>query len=97
MVTAIDPYTEDITNPQGEWKGLGYANYLLDNRFGARQRPYVLHQAKSVSTPLLREAQEAFLDEFTTTAASRFRGQSIEIQTSFLRIHYIIEKHRESL
>ncbi|KAL8287473.1 hypothetical protein RQP46_003331 [Phenoliferia psychrophenolica] len=85
-------------DPDGEWRGLGFTNWLLDQRFGTRSRPYLVHEGKSVSLPLLREAQDAFVDELTATAESRFRGLAkSEIQSSFLLVHFTIEKHREAL
>ncbi|BGP45053.1 hypothetical protein JCM10450v2_000870 [Rhodotorula kratochvilovae] len=77
-------------DPEGEWRGLGYTAWLLDQRFGKRGRPYLVHVAKTVSTPMLREVQQ--------TAEARFRGSGpAEVQTLFLLTHYTIEKHREAL
>ncbi|KAM0756536.1 hypothetical protein T439DRAFT_309018 [Meredithblackwellia eburnea MCA 4105] len=96
-VTGVAPGQEH-DDPDGEWRGLGYTNWLLDQRFGRRQRPYVVHEGKSVSVPVLRELQETFLKELTTTAGDRFRGKGpAEVQSSFILVHYTIEKHREAL
>ncbi|KAK4703042.1 hypothetical protein P7C70_g3182, partial [Phenoliferia sp. Uapishka_3] len=85
-------------DPDGEWRGLGYTNWLMDQRFGKRSRPYIVHEGKSVSIPILREAQDTFVDELTATAEARFRGRGpSEVQSSFLLVHYTIEKHREAL
>lgn len=47
----------------GEWRGLGYSAYLLDERFGARARPYIAHVAKSVSPALLKEMAGVWNEE----------------------------------
>ena len=36
-----------------------------DRRFGARRRPYLVHVAKAVSMPMLKELQTVFIDELT--------------------------------
>ncbi|SCV72845.1 BQ2448_4382 [Microbotryum intermedium] len=82
----------------GEWRGLGFTNWLLDQRFGSRPRPYLLHVAKAISVPMLREVQSVFMEEMTATAGARFRGKApYEMQLWFLLHHYTIEKHREAL
>jgi hypothetical protein len=53
------------TDPDSEWKSLGTAAFLLDQRFGRRARPYLVHVAKAVSIPMLREVQMVFLDALT--------------------------------
>ncbi|GAA5980439.1 hypothetical protein JCM10908_001655 [Rhodotorula pacifica] len=100
MVTGVAPEnTHD--NPDGEWKGLGYSAWLLDERFGARGRPYLAHIAKVIPVPILKEVQQVFIQELTTriqTASARFRGdQQTEVQLLFLITHYVVEKHREAL
>lgn len=81
-----------------EWKGLALAAHALDQRFGKRERPYVTHIAKTLSTPILREAMHVFSELFEGTSMSRFRGDSdVEIQPAFLVAHYLVEKHRETL
>ncbi|GAA5866218.1 hypothetical protein JCM3774_004122 [Rhodotorula dairenensis] len=97
LVSGVAPEnTHD--SPDGEWKGLGYSAWLLDERFGARSRPYLLHIAKVIPVPIMKEAQEVFIRELTSTASSRFRGDELtEVQTMFLVTHYVVEKHREAL
>ncbi|GAA5926996.1 hypothetical protein JCM3775_007099 [Rhodotorula graminis] len=85
-------------DPEGEWRGLGYSAWLLDQRFGERARPYLVHVAKTLSLPIAREMQQVFLADMTKTAESRFRGRGpSEVQPLFLLTHYTIEKHREAL
>lgn len=71
LVEGVAPL-ESQDDPSGEWKGLGFSAWTLDNRFGKRERPYVMHQAKSVSMSLLREAQDTFLNEFTAVSCAGF-------------------------
>ncbi|GAA5902653.1 hypothetical protein JCM5296_000733, partial [Sporobolomyces johnsonii] len=83
---------------EGEWRGLKYSNWLLDQRFGKRKRPYLAHHAKSDSLPILQEAYEIWTEEFEATASTRFRGRGpVELSTQFLLAHFTIEKHREAL
>lgn len=81
----------------GEWPSMTYANWLLDARFGQRDRPYLVHQAKTISRPLLSEVASIWAEELQSTASSRFRGQGSEVNTLFLATHYIFERHREAL
>ncbi|BGP12927.1 hypothetical protein JCM10213_004346 [Rhodosporidiobolus nylandii] len=97
LVTGASP-DEWHGDPDGEWRGLGYTAWLLDERFGKRARPYLTHIAKALSLPILKEAQQVFVQELTATAAARFRGKApSEVVTAFLLVHYTVEKHRESL
>ncbi|KIY68296.1 hypothetical protein CYLTODRAFT_443420 [Cylindrobasidium torrendii FP15055 ss-10] len=86
----------------GEWLSLGWTAHQLNQRFGTRQRSYVVHDARSFSLPLMHEVSLAFADQFTYTALSRFRGMhntppEVEINTIFISTHWIIERHREAL
>lgn len=74
-----------------------YANWLLDQRFGKRQRPYLVHQAKVISAPLLEEVAHIWAQELDETGSVRFRGKGNEVNTLFLATHYVLERHRESL
>ncbi|KAJ8296782.1 3-O-alpha-D-mannopyranosyl-alpha-D-mannopyranose xylosylphosphotransferase [Rhodotorula toruloides] len=97
LVGGVAPGTS-TDDPDGEWKGLGYSNWLLDQRFGKRKRPYLVHVAKTISMPLLREVQLVFHEELSATAEARFRGKAPnEVQPLFLATMYIIERHREAL
>ncbi|KAH8927931.1 hypothetical protein BT69DRAFT_1330038, partial [Atractiella rhizophila] len=82
---------------EGEWVGLKYANYILNDRFGTRKRPYLHHNAKVLSLPILQEIRNIWEDELLATGRSRFRGVDNEVTITFLAAHYTIEKHRESL
>ncbi|KAK7061226.1 hypothetical protein R3P38DRAFT_2828276 [Favolaschia claudopus] len=82
---------------EGEWPGLEFTNWLLDQRFGLRERRYLHHVAKALPTALLREAAAVWAAEIAQTAESQFRGQGSQVNLVFLATWYIIEKHRESL
>lgn len=81
----------------GEWPGMTYSAWLLDRRFGIRQRGYLVHQGKMLSTPLLDEVASIWSDELKETAEVRFRGKGTEVNMLFLSTYYTIEKHREAL
>jgi hypothetical protein len=56
-------------DPDGEWPSLEYANWLLDQRFGARKRPYMAHFVKTYSTPLLQEMAGIWGEELTDVSS----------------------------
>lgn len=72
----------------GEWGSLGYSETLLDNRFGAKKRPYPTHHFKSFNMPVMRELAYAFADELRETGVARFRGHgpATEVNMAFLAI-----------
>ncbi|KAJ7123056.1 hypothetical protein C8R44DRAFT_876248 [Mycena epipterygia] len=82
---------------EGEWPGLEYTNWLLDQRFGKRQRRYLHHVAKVLSTPIMREAAAVWADEIAKTGETRFRGHGPQTNLIYLTTWYTIEKHREAL
>ncbi|KAJ6454522.1 hypothetical protein C8R47DRAFT_222143 [Mycena vitilis] len=82
---------------EGEWPGLQFTNWLLDQRFGKRERRYLHHVAKALPAPIMREAAAVWADEIAKTAEARFRGQGPQVNLVYLTTWYTIEKHRESL
>ncbi|KAJ7433683.1 hypothetical protein B0H11DRAFT_2121024 [Mycena galericulata] len=85
-----------------ELRSLAWSNHLLDQRFGARRRPYVMHNARAFSFPLLHEASLAFGQYFSATPLSHFRGAidtppDLEVNMMFLATHFVVERHREAL
>ncbi|KZT64246.1 hypothetical protein DAEQUDRAFT_732853 [Daedalea quercina L-15889] len=87
---------------KGEWRGIGESNYMLSQRFGVRHRPYVMHEAKVVSTPILAELELTWPAEFARSASHLFRetagpGTPSDINTLFLHAHFIVERAREAL
>nr|GAT46878.1 predicted protein [Mycena chlorophos] len=86
----------------GEWRSLGWSDHLLNQRFGSRKRPYMQHNARSLSLPLMHEAALAFGEYFARTPLSQFRGshkvpEEFEVNTIFLTGHFMVERHREAL
>ncbi|KAJ7150486.1 hypothetical protein C8R43DRAFT_887396 [Mycena crocata] len=86
----------------GEWRSLGWSSHLLNERFGTRQRPYMQHNARALSLPLMHEVSLAFGSYFAATPLSQFRGShnvrlEFEVNTIFISTHYVIERHREAL
>lgn len=65
LLVSSTPKGLSKADPDGEWPSLGYANWLLDQRFGARKRPYLQHFVKSYSAPLLSEVATVWAKEFT--------------------------------
>lgn len=41
-----------------------------DERFGARSRPYLLHIAKVIPVPIMKEAQAVFIKELTAVGVA---------------------------
>ncbi|KAJ7360762.1 hypothetical protein DFH08DRAFT_842240 [Mycena albidolilacea] len=85
-----------------ELRSLAWSNHLLDERFGARRRPYVMHNARAFSLPLLHEASLAFGQYFSATPLSHIRGAintppDLEVNMIFLGSHFVVERHREAL
>ncbi|KAF8211706.1 hypothetical protein K438DRAFT_1807754 [Mycena galopus ATCC 62051] len=91
------PGTPVKGDKEGEWPGLSFTNWLLDQRFGLRRRRYLHHVAKALPTALMREAAAVWEEEVAKTAEARFRGQGSQVNLVFLATWYTIEKHRESL
>ncbi|GAA5947082.1 hypothetical protein JCM3765_002145 [Sporobolomyces pararoseus] len=89
--------TQQVLNPEGEWSSLERANWLLDCRFGVRQRNYLAHIPKAMSMPILQEVGMIWKEELEQTASSRFRGRNVEFQLAFLATHFTIESHRQAL
>ncbi|KAJ7747945.1 hypothetical protein DFH07DRAFT_574174 [Mycena maculata] len=86
----------------GEWRSLGWASHLMSQRFGDRKRPYMQHNARALSLPLMHEMSLAFGSYFAATPLSQFRGshnasEELEVNTIFMATHYVIERHREAL
>ncbi|KAH9916760.1 uncharacterized protein BXZ73DRAFT_53589 [Epithele typhae] len=89
---------------RGEWKTMGVTNWLLSaclcERFGRRRRPYIQHQAKAVSFPVLQELSIIWKDWTARSASHRFReteGNPGDIYEMFLFAHFLVERNREAL
>ncbi|KAG0270816.1 Xanthine phosphoribosyltransferase 1 [Linnemannia exigua] len=82
----------------GEWNSLQFSNHLLSRQFGARHRAYLAHVPHVLCTPMLKEIQSLWPEEFAQTSSHRFRGegQAQDIQVSFFMAHYVMERLRET-
>lgn len=106
-VIRIDPnllvYGAQVPGPKsaGEWPSLEHSAWLLDQRFGKRGRPYVLHVPRVYKTALLRELRMTFASGWRLTGETRFRNEDLqnrpELSTHFLASHFVVERYREAL
>jgi len=78
----------------GEWGPLQFSNWLLDQRFGLRSRPYVAHIPKVMSRAHFAEASSIWSKEFLDTSGHRFRGGR-DVYSAFLLTHLVVERARE--
>lgn len=81
----------------GEWSALWHTNWLLDQRFGKRSRPYIQHVHKSFSKSLLQETRLGWAHEHARISLNRFRNGGDNIVTHFLTYYNMVERHREAL
>ena len=65
LLVGSSPKGESRKDPEGEWPSLEFSNWLLDQRFGARKRPYLQHFTKAFSSPLLGEVAAIWGEELT--------------------------------
>ncbi|KAI0671047.1 hypothetical protein C8Q78DRAFT_973893 [Trametes maxima] len=88
------------TKVMGEWRSMEQSNWLLSNRFGSRQRPYVVHEAKAVSFAMLQELALIWPEEIAKTATHPFRetvrGEG-DFYQMFVHAHFIVERAREAM
>ncbi|KAG0145365.1 hypothetical protein CROQUDRAFT_671819 [Cronartium quercuum f. sp. fusiforme G11] len=103
----------DIVTSEGEWTALGYTtlelnelnvfllsglgNWLLDARFGVRERCYNDHIARVFSMPIVRELASVWEKEFAATEKVGFRSHGPEVNLAYLHAWYLVEKHCEAL
>jgi hypothetical protein len=75
-----------------------YTSWLLNRRFGERQRDGPVHFGHSMGRSVTREAIQSFPRPALQSACQRFRGQaSFQLSSWFATFHYTIERHREVL
>ncbi|KAI0536385.1 hypothetical protein GGR58DRAFT_528435 [Xylaria digitata] len=75
-----------------------YTSYLLNHRFGERNRQVQAHFAHSISRAAMQEAMASFPRPSLNGACQRFRGESrYQIYPWFAGFHYSIERFREAL
>jgi hypothetical protein len=82
----------------GEKPHLYYTSWLLNHRFGERERRVQAHFAHSVSRRVMKEAMASFPSPALHGACERFRGESkYQIYPWYAAFHYSIERFREAL
>jgi hypothetical protein len=97
MVSPDKPAPDE---PHGEWRSMGESNVLLSDRFGARHRPYVLHEAKTASMSLVRELSAMWAPHLARAATHPFRetvSGAGDVSMLFLMVHFVVERWREAL
>nr|VWO99700.1 Uncharacterized protein [Ganoderma boninense] len=96
----VAPDWPDNKRAKGEWRSMGVSNWLLSKRFGTRRRPYIQHEAKSISFAILQELALVWPDAIAKTGTHAFRetenGDGDFYQT-FMFAHYLVERSREAL
>jgi hypothetical protein len=82
----------------GEKPHLYYTSWLLNHRFGERERKVQAHFSHSVSRRVMKEAMSSFPSPSLRGACERFRGESkFQIYPWYTAFHYSIERFREAL
>ncbi|KAI1789382.1 hypothetical protein LXA43DRAFT_893004 [Ganoderma leucocontextum] len=105
----VSPDWPDNKRAKGEWRSMGMSNWLLSawppssipcKRFGRRHRPYIQHEAKSISFAILQEIALLWPEAIAKTGTHAFRetedGDGDFYQT-FTFAHYLVERSREAL
>lgn len=89
---------KDAAPSFGEKPFVYYTSYLLNHRFGERNRHVQAHFGHSVSRRVMEEAMASFPQPAARGACERFRGESrFQIYPWFAAFHYAIERFREAL
>lgn len=82
----------------GEKPYLFYTSWLLNRRFGERDRRAQAHFTHSISRRVMKEALNTFPNPALRGACERFRGESkFQIYPWYAAFHYSIERFREAL
>ncbi|TID27880.1 putative udp-glucose 4-epimerase protein [Venturia nashicola] len=82
----------------GEKPHLHYTSWVLNHRFGERERKVQAHFTHSVSRRVMKEAMASFPSPALRGACERFRGESkFQIYPWYAAFHYSIERFREAL
>lgn len=82
----------------GEKPYLYYTSWLLNHRFGDRNRKVQAHFSHSISRRVMKEALASFPRPAIRGACERFRGESkFQIYPWYTAFHYSIERFREAL
>lgn len=82
----------------GEKPYLYYTSWLLNHRFGERERKVQAHISHAVSRRVMKEAMATFPGPASRGTCERFRGESkYQIYPWYAAFHYSIERFREAL
>jgi hypothetical protein len=82
----------------GEKPHLFYTSWLLNHRFGERERRVQAHFTHSISRRVMKEAMASFPNPALRGVCERFRGESkFQIYPWYTAFHYSIERFREAL
>lgn len=82
---------------KGELPSMRLSAWLLAERFGKRDRHYIIHVQKVHSRPLVDEARMLWGDAFGRTVGKRFRGTGQGANSHLLSYNLQVERHREAL
>lgn len=94
----VKSVTQDEMPTFGEKPFLFYTSWLLNHRFGERERKAQAHFTHSISRRVMQEAMASFPSPSARGACERFRGESkYQIYPWYATYHYAIERFREAL
>ncbi|EJD47968.1 hypothetical protein AURDEDRAFT_162942 [Auricularia subglabra TFB-10046 SS5] len=97
----VKPASKSGTASRGEWLALEHSNEILSRRFGYRKRPYLVHQVKTGSRPLMHEMGLVFDLDIRATARNTFRarpeGEERDVHATWLFANFVVERWREAL
>lgn len=94
----VKSITKDDMPSFGEKPYLFYTSWLLNHRFGERERNAQAHFTHSISRKVMEEAMASFPTPSARGACDRFRGESkYQIYPWYATFHYAIERFREAL
>lgn len=74
--------------------------WLAGNRFGRRYRPYIQHEAKSLSFAIIQEIALLWPQAIVKTGTHAFRETESgdgDFYLTFMFAHYLVERSREAL
>ena len=74
-----------------------YTSWLLNQRFGRRDRALQKHSPKIIDLDVMKEAIATFPSVAMKTPQLRFRGDGVQLYPWMLTSHFTIERHREAL
>lgn len=104
MAFKTDHYNTKALGSKETWPSFGekpfayYTSFLLNRRFGNRNRNIQVHHAHAVRRSVLAEVMQSFPGPAAHGACERFRGESsAQLYPWYAAFHYSIERFREVL